>query len=206
MRRLLVACAAVCASLLAAAQSPAPAGRFDYYVLSLSWAPTYCASHPNDMQECGSQQYGFVLHGLWPQYENGGYPATCSTSYQLDQQAREEAAKVFPSSNLVNHEWQKHGTCSGLKPIEYVRTAGQALSSVKIPAKLEPGSAPKSLRAQEISRLLRDANPAMTSRTLAVNCAQGRLSEVRICMDRDLKPRACGNGVRDSCGSGQVRL
>ena len=40
------------------------AGQFDHYVLSLSWAPTYCLTHANDSEECSGKGYGFVLHGL----------------------------------------------------------------------------------------------------------------------------------------------
>lgn len=49
------------------------AGVFDYYVLSLSWSPTFCLTHQNDSQ-CSGKGYGFVLHGLWPQYARGGWP------------------------------------------------------------------------------------------------------------------------------------
>ncbi len=57
----------------------AQAGQFDYYLLSLSWAPTYCLTHADDGAECSSKGYGFVLHGLWPQYDAGGYPENCGT-------------------------------------------------------------------------------------------------------------------------------
>src|SRR5205823_211721 len=59
------------------------AGQFDYYVLSLSWAPTYCQTHADDRAECSGKGFGFVLHGLWPQYDNGGYPENCATQFQL---------------------------------------------------------------------------------------------------------------------------
>ena len=55
-------------------------GQFDFYVLALSWSPDYCASDgQDDFQQCSiGKKLGFVLHGLWPQY-NQGYPSDCST-------------------------------------------------------------------------------------------------------------------------------
>src|SRR5580692_7150493 len=47
-------------------------GAFDYYVLALSWSPEFCHSHPTK-PECVWGKFGFVVHGLWPQYANG-YP------------------------------------------------------------------------------------------------------------------------------------
>src|SRR6476659_5472977 len=53
-------------------------GQFDYYAMALSWAPAFCATH-DDPAECApGKRYGFVLHGLWPQYVIG-YPQSCST-------------------------------------------------------------------------------------------------------------------------------
>src|SRR5262249_27443063 len=55
------------------AESEGGAGSFDYYLLALSWAPNYCASHPGDhSSECQIGNHkAFVLHGLWPQAESG---------------------------------------------------------------------------------------------------------------------------------------
>ena len=58
------------------------AGDFDYYVLSLSWSPTWCAIEGDDRgaDQCDARHdYGWILHGLWPQNERG-YPSYCNTS------------------------------------------------------------------------------------------------------------------------------
>ncbi len=42
---------------------------FDYYVLSLSWSPTWCAleGDTRGSPQCDeAADYGWVLHGLWP--------------------------------------------------------------------------------------------------------------------------------------------
>ena len=92
-------------------------GDFDFYILTLSWSPDYCAgSNVNDPQQCSlGKQLAFVLHGLWPQYTRG-YPADCST-VKLPKDAQQKFPNLYPSPKLYSHEWDKHGTCSGLKPL-----------------------------------------------------------------------------------------
>ena len=107
-------------------QPPAETGVFDYYLLSLSWSPTYCETHAGDASQCSQKHFGFVLHGLWPQYAAGGYPQDCATDQQL-------------TSN-------------------------------------------------------------------AVACSGPELSEVRVCVGRDLTPVACGKGVSNSCRNGPIRV
>lgn len=97
------------------------AGDFDYYVLALSWSPTYCADDAKkgrDHLQCFSQKnYGFVVHGLWPQY-NKGYPEYCDTRFRKPSpKLVDQMLKYSPSKGLIHHEWKKHGTCTGLKPL-----------------------------------------------------------------------------------------
>lgn len=75
---LLLAAFLLCAQ---AAQAKGRPGEFDYYALALSWSPEHCAIKPADREQC-SRQLGFVLHGLWPQYQRG-YPGNC-TRERLD--------------------------------------------------------------------------------------------------------------------------
>jgi len=182
------------------------AGRFDYYVLTLSWSPVYCEQHPDDRQQCGSKRHGFVLHGLWPQYTNGGWPSSCATSSRLTEDARAYGRTVFPSEKLVAHEWQTHGTCSGMDAKDYFKAADDARNAIRIPAELEPGTRTHETTAQAISRSIRDSNPRITNRGLAVGCSGPELAEVRVCLSKDLQPMACGSGVRDNCRRGTIRV
>jgi ribonuclease T2 len=190
----------------AQAQAKDEAGHFDYYVLTLSWSPAYCATHPKDKQQCGVEKHGFVLHGLWPQYAAGGYPQTCKTDVVLDENAREFGASLYPNEMLVAHEWTKHGTCSGLDAMSYFGLSERARNSVTVPDKLQPGNRVIKLPAKEISRLIRDANPGLNNNMLTVNCAGPELSEVRVCLSPELEPQPCGTGVRSSCGAGPIRV
>ena len=212
MRRtliLLVACAAVlCAPAGAKHKHSADvSGQFDYYVLSLSWAPVYCEAHPDDKAECGATRHGFVLHGLWPQYQAGGYPQNCATSNRLDAAAQEFAASVYPSAKLVAHEWDRHGTCSGLGAMDYFKAADSARNAIQIPDALQPGTHVANLAAADISSQLRTANPALTNRSVAVLCTGGsELQEIRVCLSKDLTPVSCGSDVHTQCRSGPTRV
>lgn len=93
---------------------------------------------------------------------------------------------VFPTEQLMTHEWQKHGTCSGSPALAYFKAAEDAHASVKLPPELEPGSERRSMTGAQIAKLIRDANPAITGRSLAVVCS--------------------GRKVASSCGTGPVQV
>lgn len=187
------------------APPPPQAGQFDYYVLSLSWAPEYCKTHASDQAECGADRPGFVLHGLWPQYASGGYPASCS-NVALDGAGMDAGKAAFPSEKLVVHEWQKHGTCSGLQPKDYFEAADAAHKAVAVPSLLQPGNNRRTLALANVTQSLLDANPSVTRKGLALVCSGSELSEVRVCMDKDLKPMACGQGVGATCKGSTITL
>ena len=183
-----------------APQSGGTPGQFDYYLLSLSWSPNYCLVHPGDRSpQCRTRGLGFVLHGLWPQFDDGGYPQDCTADATLDEAAFQVGRTVYPSPKLAQHEWERHGTCSGLAPIEYFRAADRARAVVRIPAAFDAPGQDATLTAQQIAASFIAANPGIPADGIAVGCSRGQLSEVRVCLTRDLKPRGCGRGVRNSC-------
>jgi len=187
-------------------QPPAETGVFDYYLLSLSWSPTYCETHAGDASQCSQKHFGFVLHGLWPQYAAGGYPQDCATDQQLTSKAFAYAKTIFPSPKLVDHEWSRHGTCSGLDALSYFKAADRARQGIRVPAAFVQPVQPVSMSASDIAAAFRAANPAMQPDSLAVACSGPELSEVRICLGRDLTPVACGKGVSNSCRNGPIRV
>ena len=186
--------------------SDAQSGQFDYYLLSLSWAPTYCLTHPDDGAECSSKGYGFVLHGLWPQYDGGGYPENCETQFELTADAAAKGRTIYPSERLMAHEWQTHGTCSGVTALSYFSTADRATAAVSIPAEFSAPQQDQLLTAPQVIDLFRRANPRMPEGAMTVACSRASMSEVRICLTKDLIVRACGQGVRNSCPKVPLRL
>jgi ribonuclease T2 len=188
----------------AAAQDGVP-GQFDYYLLSLSWSPTYCLTHPDDRAQCAGKGYGFVLHGLWPQYDSGGYPRDCADS-PLAADAQALGATLYPSPKLVQHEWMEHGTCSGVDAITYFRSADRATAVVRIPEVFEAPLTTLLMSSEQIAAAFRAANPGLPEDSVSVICSRGQLSEVRICLNRALAVRSCGRGVRSSCPPGPVQI
>ncbi|PUZ53513.1 hypothetical protein GQ55_5G057300 [Panicum hallii var. hallii] len=55
--------------------------EFDYYVLALQWPGTICRQTSNCCETngcCRSKPLKwFTIHGLWPQYNYGGWPSCC---------------------------------------------------------------------------------------------------------------------------------
>lgn len=183
----------------------AVAGQFDYYLLSLSWSPSYCLTHQEDRAQC-SKGFGFVLHGLWPQNSAGGYPENCAPGTPLPAEAAALGRTLFPSSKLMQHEWQRHGTCSGMEALSFFRSADRALALVKVPPAFDAPRSGFSMSAAEIKAAFRSANPLLQGTGLTVACNRDELAEVRVCLSKELAFVACGRGVRNSCPDVDLRV
>ena len=194
MKYWMVVWLALASSAMAAPRSQGTPGEFDFYVLSLSWSPTFCLTHP-DNQQCSGKGYGFVLHGLWPQYAKGGWPASCDPQSRLSAQELAKGALIFPTRTLLKHEWSKHGTCSGLDASRYLDATDAALATVQIPPQLQPFNVPNYLEARDIEHLFRQSNPAMGDHGMAVICKGKVLSEVRVCLTKELRFAGCPASV-----------
>ena len=180
-------------------------GQFDYYLLSLSWSPTYCLTHAGDRDECGDRGYGLILHGLWPQFDNGGSPENCQTA-PLDAAARRQGATLYPSENLLRHEWQRHGSCSGLAAADYLRLADRAVAQLVVPPELSAPRTALHFSAAELARRVHAANPQLPVGGLRIACSRDALNEIRVCLTRSLQFRDCGAGVGGSCPAGPLRI
>jgi ribonuclease T2 len=172
---------------------------FDYYLIALSWSPTFCENNPQDQEQCGSRGYGFILHGLWPQLERGRGPRDCRSQQEPQRATIERTLAFMPSQRLIRHEWRAHGTCSGLDPEAYFTLADRAFASIRIPADLQPTARPGPMNAEDIRQAFVAANPGLESDMLGISCKSGKFSEVRICVDDELQPRRCGSGVGMHC-------
>jgi ribonuclease T2 len=173
---------------------------FDFYLLNLSWSPEYCHSHPNAV-ECSSHA-GFVLHGLWPQKNDGSYPENCSAALgPSDPTAYKD---IYPDPGLLEHEWQTHGTCSGLSADDYLTAARNAFNSVTIPPTLLGLTSQSSMPPEEILGLFTTSNPAIPRSSLALSCGNNYLTAVEVCLDKSLRPIACP-GIR-TCRARAVRI
>jgi ribonuclease T2 len=136
---------------------PGTAATFGLYVLALSWAPDFCCGHP-DKEECQGLNGSFgathlTIHGLWPNYTDAqsseagaGWPQYCAPYGAC---ATKPAAGCSPVAStipadmqtygpgyvsdndfLADHEWPKHGSCTGLDSGTYFSSAIAALKSL----------------------------------------------------------------------------
>jgi ribonuclease T2 len=182
---------------------PVPLGSgFDFYVLSLSWSPSWCLENDPSgrSQQCAAENdHGFIVHGLWPQNEQG-YPEFCRTreSDRVPEALGRTLFDIMPSMGLIGHEWRKHGSCSGLSQKDYFTVLRAAREKVTIPSTLHSETRQRT-NAAEIETSLTAANPGLRNDALAVTCAAGRVDEVRICFNKDLSFRACNAVDRAGC-------
>ncbi len=189
---------------------PTPGGDFDFYVLALSWSPGFCATGgaQKAREQCqGGMGLGFVVHGLWPQFERG-FPSDCDTAGRpVSRVALEAARGLFPSEELARYEWRKHGSCSGRSPQDYFADVRAARQSVTIPPEFERLRREEEVAPGDILRAFGKANPRLRAGMAAVACAKGYLQEVRICMSKDLREfRPCQEVTRNSCRAPSIKV
>lgn len=190
----------------AAAQSPGQPGAFDYLVLALSWSPAWCEGRKAEGQCRADRRQGFVVHGLWPQYAKGGYPVECAPPGRLPETQVEAMLGVMPSAGLVRHQWKKHGTCFGGDSKAYFEATARAFARLALPETVREPERPQAVTRGEIETSFVRANLGLTPEAIAVICRNGRVSELRLCLDRNLDFKDCGPGVQDTCTGKAVLL
>lgn len=173
-----------------------------YYVLALNWTPQWCRAGGSGAgaaeMEC-ARPFGFTLHGLWPDGAHPPYPGFCrAVVAPLDLATVRGMWPRTPSPVLLQHEWQKHGTCGPWPEAgAYFGEASKLFDKIALP-KIEGigGLTAGALRAAFIGK-----NPWLTSDEIFVQSQRGTgaLTEVRVCYNLKFQPTACpsGNGAPD---------
>lgn len=177
---------------------------FDFYVLSLSWSPSYCESEGGNAnkQQCATgRPYAFVVHGLWPQNERG-YPQDCATQENdVPSATMRSLYDIMPSAGLIRHEWRKHGTCSGLSQSDYFTVLRKARERVNVPGEFDRLSTYRTVDPADVEKSFLAVNPGSGPAGVAVTCDRRYLQEVRICMSKDLSFRTCPEIDQRACRS-----
>ena len=177
-------------------------GVFDYYLLSLSWSPAFCLSDPGAAECNGSRRFGFIVHGLWPQYEKG-WPENCRVHQQVPDNVVSGISDIMPARGLIYHEWAAHGTCSGLDAQDFFALVRRAYAGITIPGSLSGVTREIEQPPGAIAAEFLHANPKLPRQSIVVTCSgqdAPRLREVHICLDRELNPRACSaDAARGAC-------
>jgi len=176
------------------------AGEFDYYVLSLSWSPTWCAieGDARNSPQC-DEDFGWVMHGLWPQYHRG-WPSYCPTSERNPSRAMtRDMADIMGTSGLAWHQWNKHGVCSGLSATDYYAMSREAYGTVVRPKVFRELDRAVKLPASVVEEAFLKANPQLEKDMVTITCRDRRIQEARICLSKTLEPVRCGADVLWDC-------
>jgi ribonuclease T2 len=199
-----VALAALAATLPVPAakrkKAAAPPGVFSYYLLSLSWAPDFCAQPgaPKSPAECGAgRKVGFVVHGLWPQADGTRGPENCGHASPVPASLVQIMLNYIPTASLIQHEWATHGTCSGLSASDYFAAVRKARDSLTIPNEFKAPAQTLNLSPTAIEAAFAASNPGFPTTAFRTSCTAGGLQEARICFGKDLSPRACTSSAGD---------
>ncbi len=188
------------------------AGEFDFYVLALSWSPSYCEAEGTsaNRDQCASdKRFRFIVHGLWPQYERG-FPQFCPSRQpdRVPDRLVDTLIDITPSAGLIGHQWRKHGSCSGLSQRDYFALTRKAREAIRIPQdfKENENGDYRVTSPQEVETAFIAANPGLSERAIAVTCDRRRLREVRICLSRNLTFRDCPEVDRRACRQSVIVL
>ncbi|AXI53289.1 hypothetical protein SuNHUV7_10200 (plasmid) [Pseudoseohaeicola sp. NH-UV-7] len=180
------------------------AGEFDYYVMSLSWSPNWCAQKGDarNSDQCDARHdHGWILHGLWPQYHRG-FPSLCRTTQRPPTRGMtDDMADIMGTSGLAWYQWKKHGTCSGLSASAYYALSRQAYESITRPPVFRQLDRAVRLPASVVEEAFLDANPELDRDMITITCKNNHIQEARLCLSKSLKPVPCGQDVVRDCTS-----
>lgn len=176
------------------------AGDFDYYVISLSWSPNWCAleGEARGSPQC-NEDHGWIMHGLWPQFHRG-YPSYCRTTFQQPSRSMtKDMADIMGTSGLAWHQWKKHGVCTGLSPTDYYTLTRDAYATVTRPPVFRKLDRDVKVPAAVVEEAFLEANPQLEPDMITITCKSGHIQEARVCVSKDLSPVPCGSDVIKDC-------
>jgi ribonuclease T2 len=182
-------------------------GNFDYYLLTLSWAPEFCATHQDSAasSECDpTRHYGFVVHGLWPENADGSFPERCAPARPVSQAIVQHMLPIMPSRGLIQHEWATHGICIGVSPQDYFAEVEKAFGQLQIPPQYRALSRPVTVSPSTIEQAFAEVNHAPRN-AFRVSCSRTEFVGLEVCLTKDLQFRQCGSGVRE-CRAPQITM
>src|SRR5450755_1027386 len=174
-------------------------GEFDYYLLTLSWAPEFCATNSAGRAsvECDPKKHmGLVVHGLWPQDNDGKWPESCSTTPPVASATVDHMMPIMPGQSLIQHEWAKHGTCSGLSTQDYFAAIEKLYTGLHVPEDFKKPSSSAQTNASSVEKEFSSANYASAG-AFRVSCPQNEFSAVEICLSKDMQYQACPSTLKE---------
>jgi ribonuclease T2 len=147
---------------------------------------------------------GLVVHGLWPQYDNGKLPQDCATTPPVASSTAKHMMPIMPGKQLIQYEWSKHGTCSGLSMKDYFGAIEKLYNGLQVPDDFHHPSSSSKTSAAEIEQKFAVANNAPQG-AFRVSCAENEFSAVEVCLSKDLQYQACPKTLED-CKASQISV
>ena len=184
-----------------------------HYVLSLTWSPRFCATSigtdADTRFQCVQNRFGFAVHGLWAQSRGArdkcDQPRNCAIGLVSDSLVKTHLC-TMPGVQLIQSQWQKHGTCSGLSQPQWFSVIDSLWEGLSLPdpRKMAGAGGTISVKALRDSVARRNGARGMVSGGVMVGAHDGHLEELRLCYDTSFKPAACPLGTGIS--TGRVRV
>ena len=188
----------------------ARSGTFDFYVLALSWSPSFCEdpqTASQNRQQCGTgKSFNFIVHGLWPQFKGGDWPAFCPSEepQRVPDQLARQMLDIMPGFSLIGNQWRKHGVCSGLDQQSYFDLARKARDKIVIPPVLRTLNRKVAVDPLALEAAFAKFNDGLDPEEMAVSCADNMVLEIRLCMTPELGFRDCPNVDLKGCKRGRL--
>ncbi|WP_419825526.1 ribonuclease T2 family protein [Sphingomonas sp.] len=177
------------------------------YTLALSWAPEYCQRRRGDAECALPSAQGFTLHGLWPDGADPKvWPQYCHVGGALTPAELRAGEGATPSPRLLQHEWDKHGSCMSANPAAYFAEEARLYRTIRFPD-MAALARRRDLTTGTMTRAFAAANPGVTPAMVRLNLNRhGWLEEVWLCLGPDKRPRACPAGVETPSPATRVRV
>jgi ribonuclease T2 len=91
-------------------------------------------------------------------------------------------------------------------PHAFFETVHKARAAVKIPPEFTDLKEPLSVTPNAVEDAFIEANPGLSANAMAVGCDAKRLTEVRLCLSKDLQFRDCAQIAKRSCSREQLTM
>jgi ribonuclease T2 len=186
------------------------------YVMALSWSREHCKGRekdPGEAFQCDGSigDFGFIVHGLWPEASGPDYPQWCRKADLLSRKVIADNLCMTPSPQLLQHEWAKHGTCMTRKPETYFGAAKLIFEAIIFPdmdkLSRQGEKEGKPLTAAGLAEAFAMNNDGLPADAVRVKTnRKGWLEEVRICLDKKFKPMRCPTFFRGAPAGAEVKV
>lgn len=180
------------------------------YTLAISWSPQYCATarEGGSTLQCSGRngRFGFTLHGLWPDGYGEKWPQYCRATGLVPRAVIRKNLCATPSVQLIQHEWEKHGTCTDMKPDRFFDLSRGFYQALRFPD-MQALANRADLTVDKFAQAFAAVNKGMSADMMRFTTTRdGMLSEVWLCMDRKMVYARCPAHQGGAPDSARLRI